>query len=124
ADGLPTLAAIEATSSTHSQLQPLRRWQSILPWPVQCFVLILVLVLLLPRAWQLFDDAHASTPDFAPPDAGLAWRQAVAAAAGQRQVHGSQGTRVLLESFHDLPGSLGGWTSRHAVCEAASHQWQ
>lgn len=122
-DGLPTLATIEAASSTHSQLQPLKRWQSIFPWPVQCVVLVMVLVLLLPRAWQLFGGAHASEPDFSPPDAGLAWRQAVAVSAGQRHVHGSQGTRILLESFHNLPGGLGGWALRQAVCEASGQHW-
>ncbi|MCC2595317.1 type 4b pilus protein PilO2 [Pusillimonas sp. MFBS29] len=124
ADGLPTQAALEAASSTPSQLHPLRRWQAVLPWPVQAFVLVLVLVLLLPRAWHVFAGAHASVAEPAPPDPLHAWRQAVSASAGQRQVHGSQGTRILLESLHDLPGALGGWVLRQAVCTAQGLHWQ
>ncbi|AEC19961.1 hypothetical protein PT7_1421 [Pusillimonas sp. T7-7] len=121
---LPTLVAVMAASSIRSQLQPLRHWQSVMPWPVQFFVLALVLVLLLPRVWLLFDRTHSSHSDPAQLEPGQTWREAVLASAGGRQVHGGKGLRALLDSFYALPTRLGGWALQQAVCEAAGSRWQ
>ncbi|MDS1141892.1 type 4b pilus protein PilO2 [Pusillimonas sp. SM2304] len=122
-DGLPTLEAIEAASSSRSLLQPVRRWPAIMPWPVQGFVLALILVLLVPRVWQVFDYAQPAAAGQAQPEPEQAWRAAVARSGSQRRVHGVQGTTALLDAFHALPVGLGGWLLRRADCRAEGQRW-
>ncbi|NYT85769.1 type 4b pilus protein PilO2 [Pollutimonas harenae] len=120
---LPTLDGIAAASASCSQLQPVRRWQSAMPWPVQGFVLALVLVLLLPRALPLFHGAQTSVPEPPVLNPAQAWRLAVTASANRHRVHGRKGMRTLIDSFLALPTSLGGWALQRAICKPEAGRW-
>lgn len=120
----PTLAQIEAASTSRSSLALISRWRPVLPWPVQCFALTLVLVLLVPRAWQLTQAGSVSSIGMPAGDPVLAWKDAVARSASNRVVHGVQGTRSLLEIFYSLPVGLGGWGLVQAECTAAADHWR
>src|SRR5690606_23920620 len=124
APALPTLEDIEAASSPRSCLALVSRWRPMLPWPVQCFALALVVVLLVPRVWPLLQNGHDSASGVPPGDAMLAWQGAIAKSAGHRIVHGVQGTRSLLEIFHGLPVSIGGWGLLQAECAASPDRWR
>lgn len=120
----PPLAAIEAASSPHSRLQRVAGWPSVFPWPIQCFLMTLVLALLLPRLWDAFNRPAHGPPAAKPVDARLAWKQAVARSAHQRVVHGSKGYAALLENLYRLPATIGGWKLLRAECAPAGQQWQ
>lgn len=120
----PALAAIEAASSPHSRLQRMARWPSVCPWPIQCFILALVLTLLLPRLWAAMQRPTQGQSAAQPVDARQAWRQAVAASALRRYVHGSKGYAGLLEALYRLPGAIGGWALLRAECLPGGSDWQ
>jgi hypothetical protein len=124
APALPAMAAIEAASSPSTQLRRIRGWRPFCPWPVQCFVLILAMVLLLPAAWRTLrpGGVGASVPE--QKDAVEAWRDAIARSVHGRYVHGTRGSRRLLEAFHALPVGIGGWRLRQAECVPQALQWQ
>ncbi len=124
APDLPDLDALEAASSTHSQLQGVGRWKSLLPWPVQCFILTLLLVLLIPRMWNFLQRDTATTPSEVAADPKLAWQVAIENSLRNRLVHGIQGTRVLLDTLYELPTSISGWNLRQAECLMKTRQWQ
>src|SRR5690606_34509253 len=119
----PGLGAIEAASSHPSSLRALRRWAPILPWPVQVFLLALVLVLLVPRLWQSFHPAPKA-PAQQLDDPVQAWKAARDKAIQGRMVHGVQGTRSLLETLHQLPVRVGGWALKEAECIPHPRKWR
>jgi hypothetical protein len=120
----PTLAAIEAASSSHSRLRRMARWPSVLPWPIQVFVLALVLTLLLPRLWTALQRPTPAQPAARPVDAAQAWQQAVAISAQQRVLHESRGYAGLLEALYRVPVMMGGWALSRAECLPGGSQWQ
>lgn len=120
----PGLGAIEAASSHHSRLRALRRWTPILPWPVQFFLLALVLVLLVPRALHGLRPNVRAPAQRQPDDPGLAWKAAVDKAIQGRIVHGLAGTRSLLDTLHLLPVRVGGWALKEAECTRQLHKWR
>lgn len=121
---LPSLAQIEAASSTQGRLQVLNRWASMLPWPVQGFVLALVLVLLVPRLAPLLRAAPKAPAPVAATDLRQAWRLAAEKALQDRIVHGVQGTRVLLDTLYELPVHVEGWVLLQAECAAQRGDWR
>lgn len=121
---LPSLAVIEAASSPHSRLHVLNRWKPMLPWPVQCFMLALALVLLIPRVWQAFRSNHHAAPVKAAVEPRLAWQLAFEKEAQNRSVHGVQGTRVLLDALHGLPVRISGWALLQAECSPRQGKWR
>jgi hypothetical protein len=120
----PPLAAIEAASSAQSRLQRIARWSSICPWPIQGFIVALVLALLLPRLWGAVNEPVQGKPPALPVDVRQAWKQAVARSAHQRYVHGSKGYAALLQALYRLPGMIGGWKLLRAECVPGGAQWQ
>ncbi|RTZ41050.1 hypothetical protein EKL30_15280 [Candidimonas sp. SYP-B2681] len=124
APDLPDLDALEAASSAHSQLFGVGRWNSLLPWPVQCFVLALLLVLLIPRVWQFFQRDTVAASSVQAADPRLAWQNAIERSAHNHFVHGIQGTRVLLDTLYELPTRVSGWNLRQAECLMKIRQWQ
>lgn len=123
APATPSLGAIEAASSHHSSLRLLRRWSPILPWPVQVFLLSLVLVLLVPRLWDMLRPVSQG-PAKQMGDPAQAWRLALEKAIQDRHVHGVAGTRSLLETLHQLPIRVGGWTLKEAECTPQARKWR
>lgn len=119
----PSLGMIEAASSHHNSLRLLRRWSPILPWPVQVFLLSLVLVLLVPRLWHMFRPVPHG-PEKQVGNSAQAWRLAREKAMQGRLVHGVQGTRSLLESLHQLPIRVGGWALKEAECAPQARKWR
>lgn len=124
APDLPNLAAIEEASSSHSRLQALSRWTSVLPWPVQAFVLALVLIVLIPRLAHLLRPEPKVPAPVAVADLRQAWRQAVEKAFQDRIVHGVLGTRILLDALYELPVRVGGWILLQAECTAQGRDWR
>jgi hypothetical protein len=123
APALPTMAAIEAACSTSTQLRRIPGWRPFLPLPVQCFVLVLALVLLLPAAWRTMRPASTIASVAEQKDAAQIWRDAIARSAQGRYVHGTRGSRMLLEAFYALPVNIQGWRLRQAECVPQAHQW-
>ncbi len=123
APDMPTLAAIEAASGAHSRLHAVSAWRPLLPWPVQCFVLALVLVLLVPRLWHSLGSGPRAAEHKQAADPRQAWQSAIERSAQHRYVHGVQGTRILLDALYRLPVRVGGWALRQAECSAQSRQW-
>ncbi|NYT61343.1 hypothetical protein H0A66_03255 [Alcaligenaceae bacterium] len=120
----PSLAAIEAAGSTHSRLQTLNAWAAVLPWPVQGFVLALVLVLLTPRLVQLlWPEPEAAVPA-AVADLRQVWRLAEEQAFQHHIVHGVQGTRALLNDLYTLPVRVDGWVLLQAECTGQIGGWR
>ncbi|MFW7343645.1 hypothetical protein V0R37_19130 [Pollutimonas sp. H1-120] len=124
APGIPTMAAIEAACSASTQLRRISGWRPFLPWPVQCFVLVLVLALLLPAAWRVLLPDRAEAGAHLRKDPTQAWRDAIAHSAQGRYVHGARGSRMLLETFYALPVNIRGWRLRQAECVPQAVQWQ
>ncbi|HUG59512.1 MAG TPA: hypothetical protein VL002_14855 [Candidimonas sp.] len=120
----PGLAALEAACSPHSRLRTLTRWTPVLPWPVQGFVLALVLVLLVPRLGQVLGSKLQTPAPAANTDPVQAWKRAVEKAVQDRVVHGVQGTQVLLDALYELPVRINGWVLRQAECTAQLRQWR
>src|SRR5690606_38986928 len=118
ASQLPTLDDLDAVSSSRTQLRPVRRWQSVLPRPIQYFVLALVLVALLPRLWQAYEQDSTPATAQVSLDPAQAWRTAIAQSGRHRVVHGIRGTRALLDAFHGLPVGVGGWLLHQAECHS------
>jgi hypothetical protein len=100
------------------------RWPSVLPWPIQVFVLALVLTLLLPRLWTALQRPTPAQPAARPVDAAQAWQQAVAISAQQRVLHESRGYAGLLEALYRVPVMMGGWALSRAECLPGGSQWQ
>ncbi|MGB3290365.1 MAG: hypothetical protein WBA83_13925, partial [Burkholderiaceae bacterium] len=100
------------------------RWRPFLPWPVQCFALALVLVLLVPAAWRVMKPGHAVAADSMRADPEQAWRNAIAGSIHGRLIHGFQGTRALLEALYDLPVNAGGWRLLQAECAPNGTRWR
>ncbi|HWK69932.1 MAG TPA: hypothetical protein VNS29_03735 [Burkholderiaceae bacterium] len=123
APGVPDMAAIEAASSAATQLRRIAGWRPFFPWPVQCFALALVLVLLVPAAWRALRPDRAVAAGPAQEDPAQAWRDAISRSAQGRLVHGLQGTRTLLEAFYELPVNMGGWRLLQAECAPHGAQW-
>lgn len=119
----PTLSQIESSLGQQSALHKVVRWNSVLPLPVQLFVLILLLVLLLPKMWQGWREKAVSASPVAHADAGLLWQQAIAQAVQSRFLHGVPATHALLESFYQLPVNLAGWQLNQAECIAGASRW-
>src|SRR5690606_33439621 len=80
--------------------------------------------LLLPHALPLLRQARPDAPVSVAPDAGQAWRQAVAASIRGRQVHGNKGLRSVFEAFLALPTAPGGWALQQAACKIEGGPWQ
>ena len=118
------LAAIGQASCAHSRLQRIPYWRSILPWPVQGFILALVLVLLVPRLMESRIPGAGSPPGQEPADSMVLWKHAIKQAASSHRLHGVQGTRLLLDSLYQLPTATGGWRLIQAECNALTDQWQ
>lgn len=119
----PTLSQLQSALGQQTILRKLKRWNSILPLPVQLFVLVLLLTLLLPKFWQGWRDKAATSAPTVREDASLLWQQAIAQAVQGRVLHGAQGTQALLESFYQLPVNLAGWQLDQAECTAGAVRW-
>lgn len=120
----PSLSAVEEACSSNSRLQVLSRWTSVLPWPVQGFVLALLLVVLIPRLAHLLRPEPKAPAPVAVADLRQAWRLAVEKAFQDRFVHGVQGTRILLDALYELPVQVGGWVLLQAECTAQGRDWR
>ena len=119
----PTLPDIEAASARQSQLIPLGRWRSMLPVPVQWFLLSLAIVLLAPRFWHIFQSVQKSPVAVDSIDPVQAWQEAIARVNRNTMIHGVDGTRSVLRSLHGLPVYLAGWTLVQATCTAHHSVW-
>ncbi len=120
---LPTLADIAAASSTLSRLVVIRRWTAVLPLPVQLLVFILVLILLVPRLWNMWQPvAAAETKAVIEPTS--AWRLATNKALQAHVIHGVPGTRALLDALYIIPVSVGGWSLRQVECRPDARWWR
>lgn len=124
APALPDLASLGSARTPDSRLQPLRRWQSFLPRPVQYFILALLLAVLGPKLWAFMPDPSATPPGLADVDPGVAWRKAVAQSASGRTLHGVAGTQVLFDALYSLPLRVGGWKLTRAECLSRASNWQ
>ncbi|WP_353146728.1 hypothetical protein [Pollutimonas bauzanensis] len=120
----PALAAIEAACSTQSRLRVLSRWAPVLPWPVQGFVLVLVLVLLIPKLGTVLASKRQARVPVANVNPVQAWKRAVEQAAHGRVVHGARGTRALLDELYELPIHINGWVLLQTECAAQLSQWR
>jgi hypothetical protein len=119
-----TLQAIVAASAVQTRLVAVARWRSALPWPMQGFVLVLVLMLLASRVRPVLFPASGALQPLAPVDAAAAWRTARAQAYRGLIVHGVHGTRLILNDLSQLPARLAGWLLIHASCTARQKTWQ
>ena len=119
----PALTEIEAASSPQSRLLRVGRQRLALPLPVQGFILALLLVLLVPRLWQVWAASTPESPVSTVVDARLAWQEALERAARHQFVHGVDGTRELLETLYSLPTGLAGWVLSRAECVGQARQW-
>ncbi|HEU0230571.1 MAG TPA: hypothetical protein VFR20_08360 [Burkholderiaceae bacterium] len=52
------------------------------------------------------------------------WRRAVDSARQGHVVHGYAGTRLVLDSFYELPGSMAGWSLTQAACSPEGSGWR
>jgi hypothetical protein len=120
----PTLSDIEAASARQSQLVPLGRWRSVLPAPVQWFLLALAIVLLAPRFWHTFQSVRKTPVAIDLVDPVQAWQEAIARVSRNTVIHGIEGTRSIVRSLHELPVYLAGWALTQATCTADQSAWR
>lgn len=119
----PTLSDIEAAGTKQSQLVPLSRWRSVLPAPVQWFLLALAIVLLVPRFWYIFQSLQRAPAAIESVDPMHAWQGAISRVGRNTMVHGIEGTRAIMRSLHELPVHLAGWALEQATCTANQGAW-
>src|SRR3546814_15554404 len=91
---MPSLATIETACSSSTQLRRIAGWKPMFPWPVQCFALALVLVLLLPGAWRVLRPDRIKTQSPVQADPVQAWQNAIEKSAQGRYVHAARGSRL------------------------------
>jgi hypothetical protein len=120
----PTLDDLHAVDAAASRLMPLARWRVRLPLPVQAFVFVLLMVLLLPRLWHAGGASRPSPEKALVIDPARAWSDAIEQSVQGHLVHGVQGTRELLDVMHSMPVRLAGWVLAQAECAAAGLQWK
>jgi hypothetical protein len=120
----PELAEIASASCPQSRLLRVGRQRFALPLPIQAFILALLLVLLVPRLWQVWASRSPDSPVSTVVDARQAWQATLERAARHQFVHGVDGTRELLEALYALPTGLAGWGLSRAECVGHARQWQ
>ncbi|GAB2910555.1 hypothetical protein [Paralcaligenes ginsengisoli] len=118
------LPLIESSSGRQARLLPVSHWHRALPRPIQWFVLILLLALLLPRLWKLMSPAARAPAAAQQMDPGKAWESALARASREIVVHGVQGTRTALHSLYDMPVRIAGWYLVNAACMPHARGWR
>lgn len=122
-DDAPTLVQLQAALGQQTRLHKSGRWNRAFPLPVQLFVLVLLLALLLPKAWQRWRANAVVTTPLQQQDAGLLWQQAIAQSLHGRVLHGPQGTQAILHSLYQLPVNLAGWQLDQAECTGVGVRW-
>ncbi|HEY9279498.1 MAG TPA: type 4b pilus protein PilO2 [Eoetvoesiella sp.] len=118
-----TLETIAAASEVQTQLAPLGRWRSVLPLPIQCFLLALLLVVMAPRLWAVLRPATAVVPPAYAVDPVLAWQDAISQVLRSMAVHGVGGTQLLLNSIYQVPVRISGWDLADVLCTPEKFEW-
>ncbi|WP_143322668.1 type 4b pilus protein PilO2 [Candidimonas nitroreducens] len=120
----PDLAQIEAASTLQTRLVAVAaHWRRLLPRPAQWLLLVALLAMLLPRAWQALRPPRPAQAG-AGIDAVQAWRAALRKVQRKHVLHGVRGTQAVLAVLYALPVSLAGWRLSQAACEARPGAWQ
>lgn len=121
----PSLSALETAHSERARLIRVRGGVDVLCSPAGWFLAVLTAVLL--AAWLSRPAAPARARAVAPvPDQepAAAWRHALRVARQGHVVHGFSGTRLVLDSFYDLPAMVAGWRLVQASCVPDGSGWR
>jgi hypothetical protein len=121
----PSLSVLEAAHNERARLTRVRGTAHALRSPAGGLSAILVAVLLAAWLWRptapVRARAVAAVPD---QDPVAAWRRAIGVARQGRVVHGFSGTRLVLDSFYDLPTVVAGWLLVRASCVPDGSGWR